>query len=211
MKKLIKYLFTTSVALVFSTSCVNDDDFTIPTIKEVILSEDFENETTGSGSVEAPVAITDWINVAIEGTRLWHVRGYGNNKYAEFSSYYSNASTDPNDEIWLITPALDFTTTEATKAFSFVSKTRYSNSAQLKVLIATDFDGTTSGITSATWEELTVTLPSTDNEFVSSGTIDLSAYQTASNVRIAFKYIGSKSTGATTTFQIDDIKIFENN
>ena len=62
----------------------------------------------------------------------------------------------------------------------------------------------------ATWTEITVpTLPTVDNVFVNSDLIDLSSFN-SDNVHIAFKYIGSKAGSKTTTFQLDNIKIFEN-
>ena len=78
----------------------------------------------------------------------------------------------------------------------------------MTAFISTDYDGTTGGIATATWTPLTFTTPSTDDVFVNSGNIDLSAYE-SDNVRIAFKYTGSKS-GVTTTLQLDNIKITKN-
>ena len=78
----------------------------------------------------------------------------------------------------------------------------------MTAFISTDYDGTTAGIATATWTPLTFTTPSTDDVFVNSGNIDLSAYE-SDNVRIAFKYTGSKS-GVTTTLQLDNIKITKN-
>jgi hypothetical protein len=74
--------------------------------------------------------------------------------------------------------------------------------------VSTNYDGTTAGIATATWTPLTFTRPTVDDVFVNSGNIDLSAYDN-NNVRIAFKYTGSKS-GVTTTCQLDNIKITKN-
>jgi hypothetical protein len=74
--------------------------------------------------------------------------------------------------------------------------------------VSTNYDGTTAGIATATWTPLTFARPTVDDVFVNSGNIDLSALE-SNNVRIAFKYTGSKS-GVTTTCQLDNIKITKN-
>ena len=106
---------------------------------------------------------------------------------------------------------IDFTKTEK-ETLNFDLQARYSNGAEFKVLVSTDFDETTSGIATATWTEITVpTLPTVDNIFVNSGLIDVSSNNyNSDNVHIAFKYIGSKAGNKTTTFQLDNIKLFEN-
>ncbi|WP_161625336.1 choice-of-anchor J domain-containing protein [Flavobacterium suncheonense] len=190
------------------TSCVNEDDFDIPPVKELILAEGFETTTTGSGSNEVPIALEGWTNYNRTATRKWHSRIFSDNKYAEFSSFYSDAGT--NDEVWLISPAMDLSST-ANELFSFETKIRFWAGACLTVFVSEDFDGTPDGIATATWTELNPTLPGSGQEdvFVNSGDLDLSSFN-SSNVRVAFKYTGSKQTGVTTTYQLDNIKVFEN-
>lgn len=189
------------------TGCVNEDDFDIPTIKQLILSEGFETSTTGSGSNEVPISVDGWANFNTSGTRLWHARTFSSNNYAEFSSFYS--ATGTSDVAWLVTPAMDFTATSS-ETLAFDTKIRFWQGAALTVFVSEDYDGTQAGLATATWTELTPTLPaSTQTDvFINSGNIDLSGYN-SSNVRIAFKYTGSKA-GVTTTFQLDNIKVFEN-
>ena len=79
----------------------------------------------------------------------------------------------------------------------------------LQVFISTNYDGSTAGISTATWTPLTFATPSANDVIVSSGNIDISAYN-SNNVRIAFKYTGSKTGGVTTTCQLDNIKITKN-
>lgn len=207
---LIKSALLLTLGLVTLTSCVNEDDTDIPPIKEVLFNETFESTTAGSGANEIAIALPGWVNSAVVGSRKWHSRAFSGNKYAEFSSFYSVASTDPNDEIWLVTPSIDLTGT-SNPLFSFQSKVRFFEGAVVTVYISEDFDGTEAGIGTATWTELDATLPDATQEdiFLSSGDIDLSAYS-GSNVNIAFKYVGSKASGVTTTFQLDNIKINEN-
>lgn len=211
MKNILKKAFLFSLAFVTLSSCVDDDETAIPTIREVLYLEDFESTTTGSGSVEVPISIEGWANYAVQGSRKWHARTFSGSKYAEFSSFYSVASTDPNDEIWLVTPAIDLSST-SNEVFSFTSKIRFHEGDVLTVFISENYDGTEEGIATATWTELDVIIPTAAQEdlYISSGNVDISSYN-STNVRIAFKYTGSKQTGVTTTHQIDNIKIFENN
>jgi len=204
-KNFLKKMFLFALITGVLTGCVDDNDYVIPTTFDYYFSEDFSDSPIGGGSNEVPIAITGWINFNASATRLWHARSFSNNVYAEFSSFYS--STGTNDVAWLITPALDFTQTTGEK-LSFVTKTRYSNGYPLTVFISTNFNGTTAGIASATWTEIPFTVPTADDVFVNSGTIDISSY-VSENVRIAFKYTGSKA-GVTTTCQLDNIKIIKN-
>lgn len=204
----LKSVFVLAASAGLLTSCVNEDDFDIPPVKQLILSEGFETSTTGSGSNEVAISVEGWANYNTSSTRLWHARTYSSNKYAEFSSFYSAAGT--NDTAWLVTPALDFSATSA-ETLSFETKIRFWQGAALTVLVSEDYDGTPEGLATATWTELTPILPASvaqEETFLNSGNIDLSGYN-SSNVRIAFKYTGSKA-GVTTTFQLDNIKVFEN-
>lgn len=208
--KFLKTIFLLALSTSALTSCVGDDDYVIPTVYTYAFNEGFETSTTGSGSVEVPITLEGWVNYngstsSPVSARLWHARTFSNNIYAEFSSFYS--ATGTNDVAWLITPELDLTATTG-EVLSFVTKTRFANGYPLTVFISTDYDGTTSGIATATWTPLAFTAPTTNDVFVSSGNIDLSSYEN-DNVRIAFKYTGSKA-GVTTTLQLDNVKITKN-
>lgn len=209
MKKLIKYVIPSFSVLLFATSCISDDDFVIPTVKAVINSQDFESITTGSGSNEVAVTLDGWINTNQTNTRVWAGKTFDNNKFAEFSSFYS--ASGAIDNAWLITEKLDLSKTP-NKALSFTSVNRYYNGSVLKLYISEDFDGTIAGINNATWIELEANLPSSsaqNDATVPSGNIDLSAYN-SNSAYLAFKYVGAKTAGPTTTFQLDNIVIFEN-
>lgn len=205
---ILKIVFLLALTSSVLTSCVKDDDFDIPSIRELILNETFETSTTGSGANEVPIQLEGWSNYNTTNSRLWHARLFSSNKYAEFSSFYS--ASGANDEAWLITPALNLSTT-SNEVFSFDTKIRFWEGEALTVLVSEDYDGTMAGLASATWVELNPILPtSTQTDiFINSGDLDLSGYN-SENVRIAFKYVGSKN-GVTTTYQIDNIKVFENN
>ncbi|MDP5001328.1 MAG: choice-of-anchor J domain-containing protein [Flavobacterium sp.] len=203
--KFLKTMFLLALSTSALTSCVGDDDYVIPTVYEYAFNEAFSSATTGSGSLEVPITLEGWVNHNETATRLWHARTFNNDPYAEFSSFYS--ATGTNDIVWLITPAIDLTASTG-EILSFTTKTRYSNGYPLTAFVSTDYDGTTSGIATATWTPLTYTTPTTDDVIISSGNIDLSSFE-SDNVRIAFKYTGSKS-GVTTTLQLDNVKITKN-
>lgn len=208
--KFLKTIFLLALTSSALTSCVGDDDYVIPTVYSYAFNEGFETSTTGSGSVEVPITLEGWVNHNAStstptSTRLWHARTFDSNIYAEFSSFYSTTGT--NDVAWLITPAIDLTASSG-EVLSFVTKTRFANGYPLTAFVSTDYDGTTADIATATWTPLTFAAPSANDVFVNSGNIDLSAYE-SDNVRIAFKYTGSKA-GVTTTLQLDNIKITKN-
>lgn len=203
--KFLKSMFLLALGTSVLTSCVGDDDYVIPTVNSYAFNEGFETSPTGSGSNEVAISLDEWVNFNATATRLWHARTFSNNIYAEFSSFYSAAGT--NDVAWLITPSINLTNSTG-EVLSFTTKTRFSNGYPLTAYVSTNYDGTTAGIATATWTPLTFIAPTSDDVFVNSGNIDLSAYE-SSNVRIAFKYTGSKS-GVTTTLQLDNIKITKN-
>lgn len=190
------------------TSCVSEDDYSIPNVIEYAFRETFNDITSGSGATEVPVVLPGWVNYNETGTRLWLGRAAGTNKMVEFSSFYSTSGV--SDKAWLISPPIDLTAVTA-PALSFSTYIKFPNGYPLKALVSTDYDGTTAGIATATWTELAFTQPTVNEVFVKSGAIDLSSYTTSDNVRIAFKYTGSKTTGGvTTTLQLDNIKITKN-
>lgn len=204
--KNIFFKITFAIITIGSFLSCNEAETDIPTVFKYAFNEGFSTATTGSGAVEVPITLTGWVNHNATSTRLWHARVFTGDNYAEFSSFYSAAGT--NDVAWLITPAIDLTSTTG-EILSFTTKTRFSNGYPMTAFISTNYNGTTAGIPTATWTPLTFATPSANDVIVSSGNIDISAYN-SNNVRIAFKYTGSKTGGVTTTCQLDNIKITKN-
>ncbi len=205
---ILKYTLLTAIALVFFASCVSEDDFELPLYKQVIFSEGFESAPHGSGTNEIPVALEGWVNANLgTGERLWSVKQFSNNKFAEFSSFYSTSSQ--TDVAWLITPEIALENLSC--SLSFNVQARFHNHDNLAVFISQDYDGTIEGITTANWQELNAYIPgsSDGNAFVPSGEIDLSDY-IDTTIRIGYRYIGNKQANQTTTFQLDNVTIFEN-
>lgn len=208
MKKInlniLLFIFVTTLI----TSCVKDDDYVTPTVKDYIFFEDFAGDPLGSGSNEIPVNLENWINFNINGTtKVWHSRTANYNgdvykEHAQFSSFYSSSSSE-QDEVWLISPEFD-----SNAMFSFINAKDFDNGDVLKAFVTTDFDGTTAGIATATWQELEINLPDGNDNYVDGGDFDLSIYNSP-KVRVAFKYTGKKTGGPTTTCFIDNISIYK--
>lgn len=172
-----------------------------PTVVKPPFTQDFEGETSGTGQ---SVAIEGWTNVNVNGgSRVFEVRAFDNNNFAQVSAYKSNENPC---EAWLVTPGVDLSnTTSATLSFS--TKARYYKGDALTAYISTNFDG---NVSAANWTELSgVTYSNGDSDnFIPSGNINLSSYA-GQTVYVAFRYLGS-SDNVTTTCQIDDVSITAN-
>ena len=116
-KNILKYSLLTAITIVVFTSCVGEDDYVIPDYNDkVIITRnspfvaDFQSSAYGSGANEVPVSLAWWINTNLTSSapKLWHVRRTTNpeNRWAEFSSFYSQSGEEYNDEAWLITPSI---------------------------------------------------------------------------------------------------------
>jgi hypothetical protein len=154
-----------------------------------------------------PISIEGWININTIGSRSWQAKEYNSNIYAQATSYGS----EEENEIWLITPRINLASMN-NPSFIFDVACAYWKHDGLEVLISTDFDG--ANIDAANWTALNCNIPgqgSTNYEFVSSGTIDLSSYSGVSGYAyIAFKYHGDANAGNTTSYQIDNIVLSDN-
>jgi len=155
--------------------------------------------------------LTNWTNVATTGTRLWREEVFSGNGYAEFSAFGSGQALNT---VWLVTPAIDFTA-YTTKQIEFQVAQHHLDldtpNNSLEVLISTDFAG---NVATATWTSLTAnaTIPVKATAWYTflKSSIDVSAYS-GSNVRVAFKFIGSGTdTQLDGAFQIDNFKAYGN-
>ncbi len=181
-----------------------------PTISQVevkYLSADFEGIASGSG---VATALDGWINKDLKGSIFWQTRSYSGNQYTQVSA--NNSKTE--NEAWLISSKVDLTQAISPK-FSFFVTAGYYNAPCLSVMISENFNGTEAGIASATWIDVTssFTLPTEPasgyGTLASAGEMDFKAY-VGKKVYVAFKYVGNGiDNSATTTFQIDNVKISE--
>jgi hypothetical protein len=170
---------------------------------ELPFAENFEGQSAGTGM---SVNIAGWTNVNVNsGTRVWEVREYSSNKYAQTSAYNSNENPY---EVWLVTPGL-ILPNGSTPTLTFETNDGFNNGAALTVKISTNFTG---DVTAASWTNLNATISSGNTsgygtDFTPSGDVDLSAYA-GQVVYIAYQYKGA-SNGVTTTYQIDNISVVE--
>lgn len=164
--------------------------------------EDFESAST-SGNL----SVTGWTNYYVtgEGTKKWKAVSQSGSKMAQMSAFGT-----PNETVniaWLITPSFDLTAS-INDTFSFTYTDRFTNPAVLEVLYSTDFTGT-GNPNAATWTAISgVTITSGNNAtLVETGKISLNDIN-ATNVHIAFKYIGGYGPPQqTSNFYIDNIKV----
>jgi hypothetical protein len=167
------------------------------------LDVDFSNQTNNSD-----IALDGWLNVATIGGRLWRAKEYpaeSGEIYAQGTAYKSQEE----NECWLVTPKIDLDAmTNPTLNFD-TEKAFWSHTSDkpFKLMVSSDFDGT--NINAATWTEITATVAGEsdkDNTWINSGDIDLSSY--SGKIYIAFVYYGDDTKGETTSYRIDNIKLF---
>lgn len=156
-----------------------------------LLLKDFDDNSVTSGG---------WIVQQVIGVETWTTSTAGG--AAEPYGVIDNYTTgNTQTESWLISPALDLSNSTSAD-LTFENACNYTGDA-LELLISTNYSGT-GDPNGATWTALSATWSTGTWAWVNSGIIDLSAYL-QSNVRIAFKYIGTNSDGKT--WEIDDIII----
>jgi len=162
-----------------------------------LLNVNFSGQT-----VDQPVNLAGWLNVAETGSRTWLTKSFSGSNYAQATSF--NASSDLTGNImWLVTPEL---TLDKAYVLTFQSANAYWKHNGMEVLISTNFSG--GNPWSATWTALPCTLAGEtagNYTWVNSGDVDLSSL-TGSKVRIAFKYTGDYQVN-TTTYQVSNILV----
>ena len=143
---------------------------------------------------KAAAGIAPFTAVSVSGEQAWRIDDSKYKNGAKMSGHVSGVRT-PNED-WLISPALDFTGSEAPEliishAINFGSDM----ATEQQVLISDNYtDGNPS---TATWTPLTVTYPAGNNwDYVDSKT-DLKAYVGKKNIHIAFKYVSTDTSAAT--------------
>lgn len=142
-------------------------------------------------------------NLSVQGTRKWRVREFDANKYIEVSAFQTSGTVFS----YFIVP-VNF---DEADSFSFRSKDGHNNGDALKIYFSTDY--TPGGdINNATLNDITQyftlatgTTTGYANNFTESGNFNLPMIGQGV---IIFAYEGGN--GVTTTFQIDDIKITDN-
>ncbi len=149
--------------------------------------------TSGGWSTQYPVPNNNWTTDDFPGS----------NPYA----VVDNTSSQNVGESWLISPSFNLSAI-TNPEFNFKTAARTGTSpSSLKVMISTDYDGTSDPSTAA-WTDITssFTLSAGSWGWADSGNFDLSAYNVA-GVHIAFKYTGSSSSHDT--WEIDTFNLLD--
>ena len=166
----------------------------------VLFDENFDN--TSESELEAD----GWINVNTNGgSEKFDWRSFSGNGYMQASAFRSNETPM---EVWLVTPAIDLSTT-TNEELTFDTKVGYYNGDALSVYASSDFTG---DVDTATWALIQADLADSPSNgygatLTPSGSINLSCLE--GEVYIAFKYLGADS-GVTTTFQLENVKVTGN-
>ena len=167
------------------------------------IVEDLEGVTVGED-----VALSGWTNFVEKGTKAWIGKDYSGNKYVQMSA---NGSNEDENIAWLVSPKVNLT--EAVNpTLSFDVTIGYYNAGCLQVLVSEDY---VDDVTTATWTDITANFAipqEPTNKFgkaAIAGLMDMSAYK--KNINIAFKYTGSGSNKQTTTYQIDNLYLGDDN
>ncbi len=160
---------------------------------DVVFVKNFEDESVTSGG---------WTQELVIGTAEWVTASFGGNVWGKISNY-DGSNNSPSDA-WLISPAIDLTSVNS-PALSFLTTTNYDGPA-MQAYISTNYD-TSGGVQAATWTELSGELSPSNGGWTDtpSGLIDIAGFAT-DNTRIAFRYTGSGSSGAT--WELDNITVF---
>ena len=188
------------------TSCVKDDDYDVPPLQVPFYQEKFQ-DVQHNTILDLP----GWTNYAEAGNVKWKERVYSGDGYAEFNTY---GSGDATNIAWLITPSIDITGKTGVKC-SFQSAQNFVSSASntVEVYASTDYNGT--DVTTATWTRVDARVAdasTTGYLFVPSGEVDLTPFEAAGHVFIAFKAIGSgTNTALDGLFEINNLYVYTSN
>lgn len=173
-----------------------------------LLFENFETQSTGAAAMPA-----GWINFQEEGTETWEVYTAtgANASLGKSVNCGSFRSGDASTVAWLITPQFDFDA-QTGEVFSFETSNSFADGSSMEVLFSNDWDGTTAGIATASWEPMADPVVVSDSEafgnWVFSENVSLDCV--TGTGAIAFRYIGSGDAGTDGTYELDNISLTSN-
>lgn len=171
----------------------------------LVYEETFESYTNGTN------VIGDWTNFAEVGSKIYKVNNQpssANNKYVQMSAFGN--PQESSNITWLVSPSINMNASTNEKLF-FNSAIGFPKAGtNFEILISTNYTG---NVSTATWSTLTGRIAEAGDivsgnfsPFISSGLIDISSY--SGNVVLAFKYTGSGTGGQTSTYELDNVRIF---
>ncbi len=175
----------------------------------VLFEDDFETQSAFS-----PVSGNGWTNYTQAGTVSYQAYTSGGSNSSQGVSCRVGAfqSGDASSIAWLITPAIDLDANTGV-TMTFETSNSFSDNSELELLFSTDWDGTTAGITTATWGVVPAAYITQDSDsfasWFDSGIVDLSC-GSGSSVYFAFRYTGSGASDFDGTYEIDNIRIAGN-
>lgn len=168
----------------------------------------FMDEDFGGVTVDENVALSGWTNFIEKGTKTWIGREFSGNKYIQMTA---NGSNEDENIAWLVSPKVNLAESSA-PTLSFDITIGYYNARCLQILLSEDY---VDDVTTATWTDITANFAipqEPTNKYGKSaiaGLMDMSAYK--KNINIAFKYTGSGTGKKTTTYQIDNLYLGDDN
>lgn len=173
-------------------------------------ASEFELEDNGGGGGGTSIFLEEFSSDlgnftghSITGDQIWGWASFDGG--CALMSGYFNQSSHANED-WLISPTISLLD-ETGVTMNFREAINYITSIDdLKVLISSDYDGTSNPSTNGTWNELTgfTRAPGDSWTFVNSGDVSLAAYE-GETIHIAFKYISTAS--AASTWEISKVEI----
>jgi hypothetical protein len=179
-------------------------------IATTYFSESFPS-IVNNATIAAGQTSNTWLNIAESGTAKCVGYVSGSTKMAKVTAF-GVTPTGVTQTNWFISPAITLQSGLTALNLSFSCIDGYDNGATLKVLVSTNYDGSSTTPSTATWTDLGAAVPTGSTSGYSSSTtvnVDLSAYQ-GKKVYLAFRYDGvSGGSGATktTTYEFGSIVI----
>ena len=158
-----------------------------------LLFEDFQNQA---------LELNEFTAFSVTSDANWFYDSFGEDFFAEMNGFGADVASDD----WLISPPIEFG--NATSAVLSFESTSNFDGGDLRVLISTDYDGT-SDPSNFTWTDLTdqATLSPGDNADTPSGDIDISGF-IFNGTRVAFRYTSTGTgPGDGRRWQIDDVRV----
>lgn len=179
----------------------------VRTVPKAALNMTFDDRKINNND---KTLLDGWLNVTISGGSYWLDKSYNNNNYTQCSAY-GDLVTGVLDA-WLITPALEI---KSNYVLNFDMVSGYWKHDGLHVYVSSNFSGEDDpdAVNNATWTEITENFTFPKNESGYSKFTDVGSYRMDSyvgqTVYVAFRYLGDKVEGQTSTVQLDNIYVGE--